>query len=314
MKLFYYQAPGGNFGDDLNPWLWPKLLPGFFDEDVSEWFVGIGTLLNHKLPVAGIKHVFGSGYGYGTPPEVHKGDFVFHAVRGPDTARVLGLDPQIAITDAAVLLATIELPPVERVPGRVAYIPHCQSSRYFDWSRVCAELGLTHISMEWDVDTVLTEMRKCELLLCEAMHGAIVADTLRVPWIPVSAYGYIDTFKWSDWLSTLQLSYAPHRLCSLYDTERGLSAQERLKERVKRGLRSMGVWSRHWSTPSPAPTGPAEFEAAVAGLRAARRQAPMLSTDAILERHVNRYLERLQRLRQLGPHGATAAARAHSLP
>lgn len=314
MKLFYYKDPQGNFGDDLNPWLWPRLLPDFLDEDASEWFVGIGTLLNHKLPASGIKHVFGSGYGYGTPPEVHKGDFVFHAVRGPETARVLGLDPRTAITDAAVLLASLELPPVQRVPGRVAYIPHCQSSRYFDWGQVCKELGFTYISTEWDVDTVLAEMRKCELLLCEAMHGAIVADTLRVPWIPVSGYGYIDSFKWNDWLSTLQLSYAPHRVCSLYDTERGLSAQQRFKGRLKRGLRSMGVWSSHWTEPPPAPTGRAEFEAAVAGLRAASRQAPMLSADAIVDSHVNRYLERLQRLRQLGPHAGAAAARSLSLP
>lgn len=29
MKLFYYetQSPSKNFGDELNPWLWPRLLP-----------------------------------------------------------------------------------------------------------------------------------------------------------------------------------------------------------------------------------------------------------------------------------------------
>ena len=28
MKLCYYHDNEGNFGDDLNAWLWPKLLPG----------------------------------------------------------------------------------------------------------------------------------------------------------------------------------------------------------------------------------------------------------------------------------------------
>ena len=32
MKLHYFHSPHGNFGDDLNGWLWPKLLPGLWDE------------------------------------------------------------------------------------------------------------------------------------------------------------------------------------------------------------------------------------------------------------------------------------------
>lgn len=43
MKLFYYE-PGNNFGDQLNPWLWQKLIPGILDNDETNTFVGIGTL------------------------------------------------------------------------------------------------------------------------------------------------------------------------------------------------------------------------------------------------------------------------------
>ena len=45
MKLVYYQDPKGNFGDDLNPWLWERLLPGRLDDDPSELLVGMGTIL-----------------------------------------------------------------------------------------------------------------------------------------------------------------------------------------------------------------------------------------------------------------------------
>lgn len=33
MKLYYYESKEGNFGDDLNRWLWDSIFPGFFDSD-----------------------------------------------------------------------------------------------------------------------------------------------------------------------------------------------------------------------------------------------------------------------------------------
>lgn len=50
MKLFYYKEKIGNFGDDLNLWLWPRIAPGLLDNDEQTFFVGIGTLLNSALP------------------------------------------------------------------------------------------------------------------------------------------------------------------------------------------------------------------------------------------------------------------------
>jgi succinoglycan biosynthesis protein ExoV len=70
MKLYYFDGKArefeiGNFGDDLNPWLWNKVLPVVFDDDERSLFVGIGTLLNHRLPQKSQKLIFGSGFGYG---------------------------------------------------------------------------------------------------------------------------------------------------------------------------------------------------------------------------------------------------------
>jgi succinoglycan biosynthesis protein ExoV len=46
-------------------------------------------------------------------------------------------------------------------------------------------------------------------VVTEAMHGAIVADTLRIPWIPVVCSPEIATFKWRDWTASLDLPYRP---------------------------------------------------------------------------------------------------------
>lgn len=295
MKLYYFKDPKGNFGDDLNPWLWSQLLPGVLDDDARELFVGIGTLLNHRLPAAPVKHIVGSGYGYGDPPTIDD-RFVVHAVRGYETARILGLDPALAITDAAVLLRAVTVPRAEQKTHRAGFIPHCQSSRYFDWESVCDELGLKYISAEWDVEKVLLEMSKCETLVCEAMHGAIAADTLRIPWIPVTCYDYISEFKWRDWLSTLDLPYTPASVTSLYDIERHHPVSSRLRNSLKRQLRSLGLWSNHWTPPPRIRTGSAEYERATNELRIAAEGTAYLSSETILNKHVERYLELVDKM------------------
>lgn len=295
MQLYYFKDPHGNFGDDLNPWLWKQLLPNFFNNDSSQVFVGIGTLLNHRLPTEPIKHIFGSGYGYGEPPKIDD-RFVFHAVRGYETARVLGLDSKLAITDAAVLLRAIPTTRAAKTTHRIGFIPHCQSSRFFDWESLCNELGLKYISAEWDVERVLLEMSKCETLICEAMHGAIAADTLRIPWIPVSCYDYISEFKWRDWLSTLELPYSPITITSLYDIERHYPFSSKLKNSLKRQLRAFGVWSENWTPPPRIRTGTAEYERAANELRLAAQAPSYLSQESILDRHVERYLELVEKM------------------
>jgi succinoglycan biosynthesis protein ExoV len=70
VRLFYYRGENGvtNFGDELNWYIWPHLLPGVFDEDDGTQFVGIGTLLNDRVPAAARTVVFGAGVGYYRPP------------------------------------------------------------------------------------------------------------------------------------------------------------------------------------------------------------------------------------------------------
>lgn len=49
MKLYYYESKLGNFGDDLNKWLWDELLPDYFDNDESVRFSGIGTIITDTM-------------------------------------------------------------------------------------------------------------------------------------------------------------------------------------------------------------------------------------------------------------------------
>jgi succinoglycan biosynthesis protein ExoV len=209
----------------------------------------------------------------------------------------LGISESLAITDAAVLIREVELPPVQVSRQKVGFIPHARSNHYYDWAGVCGELGFAYIDARQSVDEVLAKIRSCDLLLCEAMHGAIVADALRVPWIPVVCYDYISEFKWRDWLASVGLEYAPHRITSLYHLERNWAPGKRFKIEVKRALYAGGLLrGRGWSPPARR-TGHDEYRSAVAELKAASLSRPYLSGDKLLNALTNRYVDSLAALK-----------------
>ena len=206
MKLTFYRGSEPNFGDELNALLWDHLLPaGFLDQSEDELFLGIGSIIWDFLPKAAVKHVIGSGYGgYTPPPNVHDGSWNIVWVRGPQTAKTLGINPDLAITDAAVLLRTIPLPdPATGVD--VAFMPHFQSVARGDWAKVCETAGITYLDPRADPMTLIAQIRGARLVLTEAMHGAIVADALRTPFIPFVPHHPDHRAKWEDWSTSLQI-------------------------------------------------------------------------------------------------------------
>src|SRR5688500_13456668 len=103
MKITYFKGKHPNFGDDLNPWMWPRLIPGFFDDDESVLFLGIGSIIGQKkYPATVRKILFGPGFvpEYHEKPDVSGPDWDIYFVRGPRTARMLNLSPDLAIGDS----------------------------------------------------------------------------------------------------------------------------------------------------------------------------------------------------------------------
>lgn len=294
MKLFYFKDPHGNFGDDLNPWLWSKLIPELLDDDPDELFVGIGTLLNHRIPAGPRKHVFGSGLGYGRPPLVDD-RWTFHAVRGPMTAQALGLSADRSVCDSAILLRQVETRRGGNPNGPVGFIATGQTIGFFDWASLCKQHDIRFISCHDSVDSVLDSLLSCRVVLCEAMHGAIVCDALRVPWVPVRCTTGVLASKWQDWAASIGLTYEPSDIPTLHKTPP--KRLQQLKHRVKRTLRDTGLWTR-MTPPPPRPSSKADCELAGQKLREAALRLPFLSEEACIARLTDILAERLQALSQ----------------
>lgn len=278
MKLYYFKAESGNFGDDLNLWLWPKLLPtNFFDDDASTIFVGIGTLLNHRIPAANKTVVFGAGHGYGTKPILDSTWDIF-CVRGPKTALELGLSPAYAITDPAILIYEFTRKAIFPISGRVGLLMHCDSVAYGQWDQLAKEAGLYFIDPRWDVDRVIRELGSCERIITEAMHGAIFADAMRIPWTPIIAYPHISLFKWQDWTASLELKFEPNMIQSNWRGDVGLPIGHTLKNKTKRLINKFGILDKNWTAPLPARSSRRDWDKTVLNLHQVKTKiAPTLS-------------------------------------
>ena len=212
MKLYVWRGDRPNFGDALNDWLWPALLPGFFDEQDAELVLGIGSVLDSRHDPTRFKIVLGAGYGgYERLPRIDH-SWAIHWVRGPQTARQLGIDPALGLGDPAMLwpfaAATRNMPgdrPRSPVGGQVGFMPHFDSLDRGPWAEAAYAAGIHLIDPRSDPPQILAEIANCRLLISEAMHGAIVADTLRVPWIAVQPQAAIHRAKWQDWAGALGL-------------------------------------------------------------------------------------------------------------
>ena len=233
-NLYYHKDSYGNFGDDLNPWLFARLLPDLIRPDSPSSLVGIGTILNSTLP-AGPKLIVGSGVGYGAAPVMD--DFMqVHFVRGPGTAAALGVPPSMAITDPAYL-ATQFLPPRGNGSGGTILLPHHVSARNADWRHVARRAGIGYVDPTASALQVIDSIRNARLVITSAMHGAILADAFRVPWVRVAEYRHLNEFKWKDWGDSVGVSSTSRALPTLHD-----DSADAMWPSMMRRIR---VWRRH---------------------------------------------------------------------
>jgi succinoglycan biosynthesis protein ExoV len=218
MKLHYWQGFNGhqNFGDELNKIIWPKLISKKLDDDDKHLFLGIGTILNTRIPESTRKTVLGSGVGYGNPPHIDKSWSVL-CLRGPLSAQVLGLKKDISITDPGILITRVATY-LHKPRYRFAFMPHWLNSNFL-WKQVCQELGFLFIDPLWEVSKVLSSLTQTECLITEAMHGAIIADAYRIPWIPIidDTNPHTLPFKWHDWCQSIFVNYNPCQIPNTRD-------------------------------------------------------------------------------------------------
>ena len=247
--------------------------------------------------------MLGAGYESGPTPDCQDRTWNIYFVRGPRTAAALNLRPEKSITNSAVLVRTRW--PIGR-KGEVlsfGFMPHFLSFPIGNWERVCDLAGLKLIDPRWPVEKVLREIESCSVLISEALHGAIVADALRVPWIAALPLDHSLRGKWLDWTESVNVAYRPQTLwpSSLYELRRKLFRGIILDESLPYAHASSSVSSASKSFFPPRikeRVQEALIELAARRLQRIEAVSPTLSDDAIIDSRTEQALLQVERFKQ----------------
>ena len=192
----------------MNLWFWGDVMPSWRDMHTDMTMSGIGTLINRSMLSSYPKIlVCGSGAGYGKLSDINLDHVRFAWVRGPRTAALLGLEAGTAITDGACLAPDLPRFADSAVTRQgTIFVPHRLTANLaLDWANIEQRAGLKVVLPQNDAVSVIKRIRDAELVIAESMHGAILADAFRVPWVPVAISHHFNTFKWQDWAESMEV-------------------------------------------------------------------------------------------------------------
>ena len=283
MILYRWRGETTNFGDELNTILWPALLPDFFDDDPSTRFLGIGSILDRRHPAEARKLVAGAAYGGYEGKPVLDATWTVHWVRGPRTARALGLPASLGLGDPAVLMQHAIAIKSAATLG-VGFMPHFESAARGAWQRAADIAGVTLIDPRARPLEILVQIVRCRVLLSEALHGIIVADALRVPWVAIRPLQPINRPKWQDWAETVNV-VPRFAILPPSAVAEWFSRLPVLASRLRRHAQRL-------------PVGEPMIARAARALAQAARAEPQLSPEAALERCQSRMLDAVAQLRR----------------
>lgn len=229
MNLKYFKAEKGNFGDELNPFIFNRLLKCISQPDnYSDIdFYGIGTLIDRRIDETRRTVLFGTGI-RDICRTYNQMNWNIFFLRGPVSANILKAK---CITDSAYAILLLDNFP-DSVPCHkkkypISIIPHYRHMNYINWTYITQHVDINIIDPQQPVETVIAQINQSKKIIASAMHGAIMADICRVPWvrlrmevIPAESF-FISDLKWTDWLSSLSLNDVAIPIRNYWITQEG---------------------------------------------------------------------------------------------
>lgn len=169
-----------NFGDDLSPWLFERMIGRKILQNAGEnaSYISVGSIIkrakNDSL-------VWGTGSFGNEKPFMFNGNAEYFAVRGPLTRSRL-IDRKIACPrvygDPALLTPLVYAPDIEK-ENEIGLVLRWSETQWLGKS-VGPGVKLIDLGTR-DVESVLDQMLSCKYIVTSSLHGLIIADTYGIP-------------------------------------------------------------------------------------------------------------------------------------
>lgn len=167
-----------NFGDDLTPWLLPRLgIAPIHREPQEARLVGVGSILEF-LPQDWSGAVWGSGL-----MEDHRHELphaTVLAVRGHLTAERIGAPPTCAFGDPGILVSRFLPAPLPR--WDVALVPHGHHRAHHDFLALAAgNTSVRVVNVHQGAGRAARQIASSRAVVTTSLHGLVIADAYGIP-------------------------------------------------------------------------------------------------------------------------------------
>jgi succinoglycan biosynthesis protein ExoV len=236
LKLSYY-TDHPNFGDALNPLLAGPLFGDIIDQDQRHPLLFIGTVIERHAEEGCDETILGAGAGYQSGAYSLERREVY-CVRGPLTCDLLGIDRSFAAIDPAILTSRIYASTSASSTGCL-FMPHhlTHSCAGGHLRAICETVGIHYVSPTDDPETIISTIAGADRIITEALHGAVVAESYNVPWIPVVFGSKVLAKKWQDFAASIGGDYQPVEI----HTNIAFDGKVRLADRIKYAGSKVGL-------------------------------------------------------------------------
>ena len=283
MKVIYWNSSHKNFGDDLNKTYWTRIFGhGFSSNDENDALLGIGSILH--FDVSNYKKVFVLGSGFMRPARIKfdQCKYYFCFVRGPLTAQLVSSEAPTSITDPAVLIRELyQVPSQNPVRRKPILVPHYVTALKGGWEQAASLADCSYLDPRSSLEKICTDISGASVALVESLHGAIIADIYRVPWVPVAtSQVQRQNFKWRDWCASLNLEYKPAHLPDLRSKKDGFLFN--YPDEFKRRLATFNIGPSRWLAKAGRPSQEKDIVTASLLLRKLIGEYPIVLSDQYL--------------------------------
>jgi len=217
VKTYWWnEAP--NFGDAMNPLLLRELfgVTAVWAPLREAELTAAGSVIQWITPVRRTSeppiHVWGSGFIWGDEPRPIGETVIYHAVRGPATARLAQVPGAVVYGDPGLLASYVHRSPSSK-RYRLGLVPHLRHKHDPGFAYL-EEQGGRIIDVTDNPSKVIEQIAECEVILSSSLHGLIVADSYDTPnlWITCEPQPFGGSWKFDDYYEAFGLAMQPMRV------------------------------------------------------------------------------------------------------